>query len=98
MENKSLLDREMILPLLLGGLSVIGIGAVFVFSRMSEARDVVPAADTATPFRFVYLGTEPGLSTLTPEATADHSENALSQAAWASGQLAAQALDQPDAW
>jgi len=69
MENRSLLDREMFLPLLLGGLSVIGIGAVFVFARMSETRDVVPAADTATPFRFVYLGTEPGLSTLTPEAT-----------------------------
>ena len=69
MENRSLLDREMFLPLLLGGLSVIGIGAVFVFARMSEARDVIPAADTATPFRFVYLGTEPGLSTLTPEAT-----------------------------
>jgi hypothetical protein len=69
MDNKPLLDREIILPILFGGLSVIGIAAVFIVGRLSDTRRSVPAADTATPFRFEYLGTEPGLSTLTPEAT-----------------------------
>lgn len=69
MDNRSSLDREMILPILLGGLSVIGIGIVFVLGRVSDARQPALAADTVTPFRFVYLGTEPGLSTLTPEVT-----------------------------
>jgi len=69
MDNKPSFDRDLILPILLGGLSVIGIGVVFMWGRLSNARQAVPAADTETPMRFVYLGTEPGLSTLTPEAT-----------------------------
>ena len=69
MDNRSSLDREIFLPILLGGLSVIGIGVVFVLGRLSDTRQSTPAADTITPFRFVYLGTEPGLSTLTPEIT-----------------------------
>lgn len=69
MDNKSSFDRELILPILLGGLSVIGIGVVFLWGGLSNARQTVPAPDTETPVRFVYLGTEPGLSTLTPEAT-----------------------------
>lgn len=70
MDNKSSPDRELILPILLGGLSVIGIGVVFVLGRLSDTRQTVPVNNTETPFHFVYLGTEPGLSTLTPEATA----------------------------
>ncbi|HSM70341.1 MAG TPA: hypothetical protein VK851_02260 [Anaerolineales bacterium] len=70
MENKPSFDRDLIWPILLGGLSLIGIGTVFVFGRLSDAREPTLAADTETPFRFVYLGTEPGLSTLTPESTA----------------------------
>jgi len=69
MDNKPSLDRELLLPILLAGLSLIGIGAVFVFGRVSDARQPSPIADTETPFRFVYLGTEPGLSTLTPAVT-----------------------------
>lgn len=69
MESKSSFDRELLLPILLGGLSLIGIAVVFVMGRMSDSRQPASAPDTETPFRFVYLGTEPGLSTLTPEAT-----------------------------
>jgi hypothetical protein len=70
MENKPSFDRDLIWPILLGGLSLFGIGVVFVFGQMSDARQPASVADTETPFRFVYLGTEPGLSTLTPESTA----------------------------
>jgi hypothetical protein len=69
MDNKPSFDREIILPILLGVLSIIGIGVVFMWGRLSEARQAAPIADTETPVRFVYLGTEPGLSTLTPEPT-----------------------------
>ena len=69
MDSKPSFDRELILPILLGGLSVIGIGVVFMWGRLSNTRQATPAADTKTPMRFVYLGTEPGLSTLTPEVT-----------------------------
>ena len=69
MDNKPSFDRELILPILLGGLSVIGIGIVFMWGRLSNERQAVPVADTETPMRFVYLGTEPGLSTLTPDVT-----------------------------
>ena len=69
MDKKPSFDRELIWPILLGGLSLLGIGVVFMLGRLSDARKAIPAADTATPFRFAYLGTEPGLSTLTPEAT-----------------------------
>lgn len=69
MDTKPSFDRELILPIILGGLSMLGIGVVFMWERLSNARQAVPAADTETPMRFVYLGTEPGLSTLTPEAT-----------------------------
>jgi len=69
MDNKPSFNRELILPILLGVFSVMGIGFVFVFGRLSDERQAMPAPDTETPFRFVYLGTEPGLSTLTPEAT-----------------------------
>lgn len=69
MDKKPSFDRELIWPILLGGLSLIGIGVVFVLGRMSVAREALPANNTATPFRFSYLGTEPGISTLTPEVT-----------------------------
>jgi len=69
MDDKSSFNRELILPILLGVLSVVGIGFVFVFGQLADERHAMPAPDTETPFRFVYLGTEPGLSTLTPEAT-----------------------------
>ena len=69
MDIKPSFDRDLILPILLGGLSVIGIGAVFMWGGLSNARQAVPVSDTETPMRFIYLGTEPGLSTLTPDVT-----------------------------
>lgn len=69
MDNKPSFQRELILPILLGGLSVLGIGVVFVLGRLSDARYSAPPGASETPYRYIYLGTEPGLSTLTPEAT-----------------------------
>jgi hypothetical protein len=56
-------DRSILLPILLGIFSLCGILLVFVIGRMSSARNALPAADTATPFKYQLIGTEPGIST-----------------------------------
>lgn len=68
-ENKRSLDPGILVPAALAALSILGIAVIFFVTRADSMRPAVEPADTATPFRFVYLGTEPGLSTLTPEPT-----------------------------
>lgn len=69
MENKLTTSRELLLPILLGGLSILGIGTVFLFGSSISSSTPVPVNYTDTPFRYIYLGTEPGLSTQTPMNT-----------------------------
>ncbi|HEY5728420.1 MAG TPA: hypothetical protein VIS72_00100 [Anaerolineales bacterium] len=69
MEKKSLIDIGVLAPIVLGVLSVAGILYIF-FGRADVSRATGEPVSTETPFRFIYLGTEPGLSTLTPEPTA----------------------------
>lgn len=69
MENKPTTSRELLLPILLGGLSILGIGTVFLFGSAISSSTPVPLNYTDTPFRYIYLGTEPGLSTQTPMNT-----------------------------
>ncbi len=70
MEKKPSIDPGVLAPILLGVLSVLGIAAVLFIGRANALRPAQEIASTETPFRYVYLGTEPGLSTLTPEPTA----------------------------
>jgi len=69
MENKPSVDLGLLAPIILGVLSIIGIGAVFFIQR-ANALQPIEVPDTATPFRYAYLGTEPGVSTQTLEPTA----------------------------
>jgi len=69
MDKKTSLDIGFLAPILLGFLSIVGIGLVFLIGRNANKREPIPVTPTETPFRYIYLGTEPGLSTLTPEAT-----------------------------
>ena len=69
MESKPTANRELLLPVLLGGLSILGIGVVYLFGNSINSPAPVPVNYTDTPFRYIYLGTEPGLSTQTPENT-----------------------------
>jgi hypothetical protein len=68
-ENKPSFDPAILVPAALAALSILGIAVIFFVTRAEAQRPTAEPADTATPFRFVYLGTEPGLSTLTPEPT-----------------------------
>jgi len=69
MENKPSIDIGILAPVALAVLSALGMAVVFFVNR-SNAMRPVEVPDTATPFRYLYMGTEPGLSTQTPEPTA----------------------------
>ncbi len=69
MDKKPSVDLGYLAPILLGVLSVIGILVVYFVWRTNALRPAGEAVSTETPFRYIYLGTEPGLSTLTPEPT-----------------------------
>lgn len=68
MEEKHSPDAALLTPILVGVFSIVGIAVIF-FSVRSASQRLEHAAPTATPFRFLYLGTEPSLSTLTPQPT-----------------------------
>ncbi len=67
MENKPTFDRGLILPILLGAFSLFGICLVLLLVRLSTFRAVTEVEETSTPFQYLFLGTEPGISTTTPE-------------------------------
>ena len=69
MEKKPPIDPGVLAPIILSVLSIVGISAIFFYGRINDSRLPGDVVATDTPFRFVYLGTEPGLSTLTPEPT-----------------------------
>lgn len=64
MNNRPVIDRELLIPILIGGFSVIGIVAVLLIGRALHSPAEVTATPSATPFRYVYLGTEPAVTTL----------------------------------
>lgn len=64
MNNQPSIDRELFIPILIGGLSVIGIVAVLLVGRALNAPAEIAATPSATPFQYVYLGTEPAITTL----------------------------------
>jgi hypothetical protein len=70
MNKKLSIDVSVVAPILLGVFSLLGICVVVGTWLYKGQRAPAQAAATATSFRYVYLGTEPGLSTLTPEPTA----------------------------
>ena len=68
MNEKQVSYSDWLPPVLLGVLSVIGICVVLAMGVRLSEQPVAPAP-SETPFLFEYIGTEPGLSTLTPENT-----------------------------
>ena len=69
MDNQPSFDRELLLPILLGGFSILGIIIILLMGRLSAARASVVVDETETPFKYIYLGTEPVLSPESPEAS-----------------------------
>jgi len=69
MNDKLTIDRELWIPILVGGFSVVGIIIVLLIGRALNSPTPIPATPSATPFQYVYLGTEPAITTLLPEET-----------------------------
>jgi len=63
MENKQPFDFGLIVPILIGVFSVFGICLIFLIGRITASRGNVATSETATPFQYLFLGTEPGIST-----------------------------------
>ena len=55
--------------ILIGGFSVVGIIAVLLIGRALNSPAEVAATPSATPFRYVYLGTEPAITTLVVDSS-----------------------------
>ena len=63
MDNQPAIDRNLLIPILIGGFSIIGIIVVLLIGRSLESPAEVPATPSATPFQYLYLGTEPAITT-----------------------------------
>src|SRR5690349_2612673 len=68
MDNQPTIDRGILLPIILGGFSIIGIIVVLLIGRSLNSPPPVSASPSATAFQYLYLGTEPAITTLTEES------------------------------
>jgi len=67
MENKPKFDATLIIPIVFGIFSLFGICLVLLLANLANSRRSNTALETATPFTFILLGTEPGISTSIPD-------------------------------
>ena len=63
MDNRPAFDRALLLPILLSGFSIIGIIAVLLIGRSLNSPPPVSTTPSATQFQYIYLGTEPAITT-----------------------------------
>ena len=59
MDTQPSIDRSILFPIALGGLSIIGIIVVLLVGRALNSPAVIAVTPSATRFQYVYLGTEP---------------------------------------
>jgi hypothetical protein len=63
MDNKPTIDPGLLLPIFFGGFSIIGIIVVLMIGRSLNSPPPVSASPSATQFQYLYLGTEPAITT-----------------------------------
>jgi hypothetical protein len=63
MDNKPIIDRGIVIPILISGFSMVGIVIVLMLGRSLNSPAAVAASPSATPFEYIYLGTEPAIAT-----------------------------------
>jgi hypothetical protein len=69
MDNKPIIDRGIVVPILISGFSIVGIVIVLMLGRSLNSPAAVAASPSATPFEFIYLGTEPDITTPLDESS-----------------------------
>jgi hypothetical protein len=67
--NRTSLDLTSLLPLGVGVLSLFGICLILLVGRMFSPRSTVLPPMTATPFKYLFVATEPGISSAVPTDT-----------------------------
>ncbi len=67
MDKQSVFDRGLVVPILVGLFSVCGICFLLAAMRFNPGRSAVATELTSTPFQYLFIGTEPVLSTGTVE-------------------------------
>ena len=65
-EHRPRIDISTMLPVGIGAVSLFGICLLLLAGRLSSPRSTVQVPDTATPFRYLFIGTEPGISSAIP--------------------------------
>lgn len=63
MDNQSTFDRSLLIPISIGGFSVIGIIVVLLIGRSLNSPPEVPVTPSQTHFQYLFLGTEPAITT-----------------------------------
>jgi len=63
MDNQPTIDRGVLLPIILGGFSIIGMIVVLLIGRSLNSPPPVSTTPSATAFQYIYLGTEPAITT-----------------------------------
>jgi hypothetical protein len=78
MTDRPSFDRSLIIPIVFGVFSIFGICLVLILGRIASSRETVEVVETATPFQYIFLGTEPAIVSATPEEeeTEETDENA----------------------
>ncbi|RPJ27669.1 MAG: hypothetical protein EHM33_07150 [Chloroflexi bacterium] len=78
MKNKPPLDRELLIPIIIGVISILGIGLIFSLADLDRGQAPVPLGPAETPFKYLLLATQ--TSTSKPELEATASEEILQTA------------------
>jgi len=68
MDKKPPFDLSLVIPIVIGFFSVFGICLVLLLGRITASRAEVSAPETSTPFQYLFLGTEPAVSTSEPDS------------------------------
>lgn len=63
MDNQPPFNRDLFIPIIIGGISVIGIIIALLIGRSLSSPPEVPMTPSPTPFEFILLGTEPAITT-----------------------------------
>jgi hypothetical protein len=63
MDTQPTFDRSILIPIFISGFSVIGIVVVLLIGRSLSTPAEVPMTPSATRFQYVFLGTEPVITT-----------------------------------
>lgn len=71
MTDRPPFDRSLLIPIVFGVFSIFGICLVLIMGRIASARAPVEVENTATPFQYIFLGTEPAIVSATPDEEAE---------------------------